>query len=169
MSLRILVVAIGIGATLTMTSCASPYDEATKDGLRQQVVAVAEASAAGYWNAAVTSLDALTERLSEARAAGEVSEERFDSILRAMELVRQDLDAAIAAAADAAERQRLIDEQARLQEQIAELQNQPAQQTQPNQQKDEPGEKDDGDKGGDKGKESGGKGGGKGAEEGKGK
>ena len=39
-------------------------------------------------------------------------------------VVRQDIDTAIVAEADAAERQRLIDEQARLEEQIAQLQNQ---------------------------------------------
>ncbi|MDQ0895175.1 hypothetical protein [Agromyces ramosus] len=170
MRLRILAGAVAAAATLVLTSCAAGYDETTKDGLRQQVVAVAQASAAGDWTGALSSLDAMAERLSDARAAGEVSEERFDSILLAMELVRQDIDTAIAAAADAAERQRLMDEQARLQEQITRLEGQ---QNQPNEQ---PGEKKEGDKGGEgdngedgKGEERKGADEGKGAEQGKGK
>jgi hypothetical protein len=121
---RVAAVAVAVTAALALGSCASDYDEATRDGLRQHVVAVAEASAAGDWNAALSGLDVMSAQLSDARAAGKIDEERFDSILLAMELVRQDLDTAIAAAADAAERQRLIDEQARLQEQIAQLEEQ---------------------------------------------
>src|SRR5918995_2890693 len=123
---RILVPAaiVAAAAAMSLASCAPNYDVATRDGLRQHVIAVAEASAAGDWNAALSGLDVMGAKLSDARAAGKIDEERFDSILLAMELVRLDLDTAIAAAADAAERQRLIDEQARLQEQIAELQDQ---------------------------------------------
>jgi predicted secreted protein len=121
---RILAAAVAVTATLILTSCVAGYDEATKDNLREQVVAVAEASAAGDWQAALNGLDVMAVELADARSEGKVSEERFDTIALAMELVRQDIDAAIAAAADAAEQQRLLEEQARLQEQIAQLQEQ---------------------------------------------
>jgi predicted secreted protein len=121
---RILAAAVAITATFSLVSCAAGYDEATKDNLRERVVAVAEASAAGDWQAAQNGLDVMAAELSDARSEGKVSEERFDTIVLAMELVRQDIDAAIAAAVDAAEQQRLLEEQARLQEQIAQLQEQ---------------------------------------------
>jgi predicted secreted protein len=121
---RILAAAVAITATFSLVSCAAGYDEATKDNLRERVVAVAEASAAGDWQAAQNGLDVMAAELSDARSEGKVSEERFDTIVMAMELVRQDIDAAIAAAADAAEQQQLLEEQARLQEQIAQLQEQ---------------------------------------------
>ncbi|RXZ71923.1 hypothetical protein [Agromyces albus] len=121
---RILAAAVAVIATLILSSCAPGYDEATKGDLREHLVAVAEASAAGDWQAALTGLDAMAVELADARAAGRVSDERFDTIALAMELVRQDIDAAMAAAADAAEQQRLLEEQARLQEQIAQLQEQ---------------------------------------------
>jgi hypothetical protein len=121
---RTLAAAVAVTATLILTSCAAAYDEATKDNLREHVVAVAEASASGDWQAALNGLDVMAVELSDARSEGKVSEERFDTIALAMELVRQDIDAAIAAAADAAERQQLLEEQARLQEQIAQLQEQ---------------------------------------------
>lgn len=139
---------VAVVAALTLGSCASPaYDDATRDDLRQHVRIVAEASAAGDWQSALTELDAMAGELATARDAGKVSEERFDTIALAMELVRQDLDDAIAAAADEAERQRLLDEQARLQEQIAQLQEQ---QNQGNGGRGNDGEKKD-DKKGDEG------------------
>jgi hypothetical protein len=122
---RLFGAAVAAAAALTLGSCASPaYDEATRDGLRQHVLTVAEASAAGDWAGAVEGLDAMAVELSQARDEGRIGEERFDTIRLAMEVVRQDLDDAIAAAADEAERQRLLEEQARLQEQIAQLQEQ---------------------------------------------
>jgi hypothetical protein len=120
------------------------------------VVAVAQSSAAGDWQAALSGLDAMAVELADARAAGNVSDERFDTIVLAMELVRQDIDAAIAAAADAAEQQRLLEEQARLQEQIAQLQEQQNQGNDDNQGSDDnPGEEDkkgEGNKGGEEDK-----------------
>lgn len=148
MRARILAAAVSVIATISLTSCASGYDEATKEDLRSHVVAVADASSAGDWQAALNGLDAMAVELADARAAGKVSEERFDTIVLAMELVRQDIDSAIAAAADAAEQQRLLEEQARLQEQIAQLQDQQ------NQGDDNKGEdkKDEEDKGGEEDK-----------------
>ena len=122
--LRVALAAVSIATMLTVSSCASPYDEATKADLRQHVVAVSQASAAGDWQGAIAGLDVLADELSAARDAGKVDDERFESIVGAMELVRADLEQAIAAAEDEAERQRLLDEQARLQEQITQLQEQ---------------------------------------------
>jgi uncharacterized membrane protein YccC len=134
---------LGIAAALTLSSCAAPsYDDETRDGLRAHVAAVAEASAAGDWAGALAGLDAMASALSKAKDEGKVSEERFDTIALAMELVRQDLDEAIAAAADEAERQRLLEEQARLQEQINQLQEQQNQ-----------GNDDKGEEGGGKGED----------------
>lgn len=117
-------VAVAVAASVTLTACTSPtYDVSTRGDLRQHVLTVAEASAAADWQAALTALDAMATKLAAAHEEGRVSEERFETIVLAMELVRQDLDAAIAAAADEAERVRLIEEQARLQEQIDRLQD----------------------------------------------
>lgn len=131
-------ITVAVAATLATASCTPSYDAATRDDLRQHVVAVAQASAAGDWDAAIQDLDVMAAQLSDAREAGHLSDDRFDSILLAMELVRQDIDEAITAETDAAERQRLIDEQTRLQQQIAELENQQGEQNQqdkPNQQR----------------------------------
>ena len=115
---------LALAVVVTLSSCTSPgYDETTRAELREHVLIVAEASAAGDWQAALVSLDAMASALDAAHEAGELGEERLRTILLAMELVRQDLDAAIAAAADDAERVRLIEEQARLQEQIRLLQD----------------------------------------------
>jgi len=115
---------IAVIVAFTMTACSPAYDAETRDGLREHVVSVSEASAAGDWQAAIDELDVMTASLATAREDGKVDGERFDSIVAAMELVRLDLEAAIAAAADEAERQRLIEEQQRLQQQIDELQTQ---------------------------------------------
>ena len=131
-------VAVVVAATFAIASCSPSYDAATRDGLRQHVVAVAQASAAGDWDAAIQDLDVMAAQLSDAREAGRLSDDRFNAILLAIELVRHDIDEAIAAESDAAERQRLIDEQARLQQQIAELETQQGEQNQqdkPNQQR----------------------------------
>lgn len=126
MRVRPITAALAVAATLTVSACAPPtLDEPTRDGLRRHVVTVAEASAAADWPAAVASLDAMATELAAARDKGLISAERFEMIVLAMELVRQDLDAAIAAAADDAERVRLIEEQARLLEQIEQLRDAP--------------------------------------------
>jgi len=115
---------IAVIVAFTMTACSPAYDAQTRDGLHEHVVSVSEASAAGDWQAAIDELDVMTANLAKAREDGKVDGERFDSIVAAMELVRLDLEAAIAAAADEAERQRLIEEQQRLQQQIEDLQTQ---------------------------------------------
>ena len=111
-------------AAFALSGCAPAYDQETADGLREHVVTISEASAAGDWQTAITELDTLASGAAAAREAGKLDSERFEKIALAMELVRQDLEAAVAAAEDDAERQRLQEEQARLQEQIDQLQNQ---------------------------------------------
>lgn len=122
---RLSVGAVAIAATLVFTSCASSYDDATRDGLREYVVTVSEASAAGDWTTALGALDGMAAEVEAARKAGKLDDERFETITLAMEVVRQDLETAIAAAEDEAERQRLQEQQAMLEQQIAELRDQP--------------------------------------------
>jgi hypothetical protein len=135
--------AVAVAAGLALSSCASPgYDEATSGQLRGHVVTVAEASAAGDWPTALAALDTMADELTAAEAEGRVDDERYRSIVMAMELVRQDLETAIDEAEDAAEQARLQEEQARLQAELQQLQEQ--QQAEDRQGKD--------DKGDDKGK-----------------
>lgn len=122
--------ATGLIALLTLSACAAEpeYDPATAAGLREHVVTVSSASAAGDWAGALAALDAMTAEVDEAQADGRIDEHRMDSILLAMELVRQDLQMAIDEAADAAERQRLEEEQAALQAQLDQLEAERAEQ-----------------------------------------
>ena len=117
--------AAALVTTLSLTSCTSPaYDQDTSEGLREHIVAISAASAAGDWKGALDELELMATELSEARKSGKVDQERFDTITLAMERVRLDLEVAIATAATEAEQQRLLEEQARLQEQISQLQDQ---------------------------------------------
>lgn len=117
--------AAALAFTLSLSSCATPgYDQDTAQRLHEHIVAISDASAAGDWQGALDGLETMAAELSKARELGKVDDDRFDTITLAMERVRLDLEAAIAAAANEAERQRLLDEQARLQEQISRLQNQ---------------------------------------------
>lgn len=115
--------ATGVIGLLTLSSCAAQpeYDPATAAGLREHVVTVSSASAAGDWTGALAALDAMTAEVDEAQADGRIDDQRMDSILLAMELVRQDLRMAVDEAEDAAERQRLEEEQAALQAQLDQL------------------------------------------------
>jgi hypothetical protein len=118
-----LAIATGLVGLLTLSSCAAEptYDPATAEGLREHVVSVSTASAAGDWAGALAALDAMTAEVDEAQSDGRIDPERMESILLAMELVRQDLQMAIDEAEDAAEQQRLQEEQAALQAQLDQL------------------------------------------------
>lgn len=118
-----LATATAVVGLLTLSSCAAQpeYDPATALGLREHVVTVSSASAAGDWAGALAALDAMTAEVDEAQADGRIDDQRMDSILLAMELVRQDLRMAVDEAEDAAERQRLEEEQAALQAQLDQL------------------------------------------------
>ena len=146
-------------AALALSGCGPVYDQETADGLREHVVTISEASAAGDWQTAITELDRLASEAAKAREAGKLESERFEKIALAMELVRQDIEAAIAAAEDDAERQLLQEEQARLQEQIDQLQIQGDDAGNDNGGGEEGGGNGDGDKGGKgKNEDKGGKG-----------
>ena len=125
-----LATATGLVALLTLSSCAAEpaYDPTTAASLREHVVTVSSASAAGDWAGALAALDAMTAEVDEAQAEGRIDEQRTDSILEAMELVRQELQLAIDEAEDAAERQRLEEEQAKLQERLDQLEAERAEQ-----------------------------------------
>ena len=58
---------IAIVVASTMTACSPAYDAETRDGLREHVVTVSEASAAGDWQAAIDELDVMTAELDTAR------------------------------------------------------------------------------------------------------
>ena len=125
------IAAVVLTATLALSACAPRYDGATKEDLRAQVVAVSTASAAGDWPTAIAGLDQLATEVSKARRDGRLDDARFTAIVAAMDLVRQDLEAAVAAAETEAEQQRLLAEQARLQEQITQLQADQSEQAPP--------------------------------------
>ncbi|MDF2576041.1 MAG: hypothetical protein K0S05_2953 [Agromyces sp.] len=81
--------AAALVATLSLSSCASPgYDQDTSQGLREHIVAISAASAAGDWQGALDGLEVMAAELSAARKAGKVDQERFDTITLAMERVR---------------------------------------------------------------------------------
>lgn len=119
-----LAAATALSGVLMLSACASEpaYDAATAAGLREHVVTVSTASAAGDWAGALAALDTMTAEVDEAQADGRIDAQRMDKILLAMELVRQDLQLAIDEAEDAAEQQRLEEEQAALQAQLDQLQ-----------------------------------------------
>jgi hypothetical protein len=118
-----LATATAVLGALSLSACATgpAYDAATAADLREHVATVSTASAAGDWAGALAALDTMTAEVDQAQADGRVDERRMDSILLAMELVRQDLRMAVDEAEDAAERQRLEEEQAALQAQLDQL------------------------------------------------
>ena len=91
--------ALGIAAVLTLSGCAADdaYPDATAQSMQEAVLAVTQASATGDWAAAQFALDDAADRLANAVAAGEVSEDRAAEIAAAITAVRDDLDALIAA------------------------------------------------------------------------
>ena len=90
-----------IAASLVLSGCAGDeplYDAGAADRLQQQVLTVSETSAAGDFETALLRLDELVVQVNDALARGEITPERHQSILSAIELVRADLLAAIEAA-----------------------------------------------------------------------
>ncbi|MBC7589841.1 MAG: hypothetical protein H7226_02200 [Salinibacterium sp.] len=101
---RLSVVLVVVG--LLLSGCASSsetqYPAAT---LQAAVLAVSDASAAGDPSAALTRLDELQASLLDERARGTVDQARFDSVSAAIELVRTDLERAIAEQAEVVRKQ----------------------------------------------------------------
>ncbi|MEJ3404597.1 hypothetical protein WDJ51_07630 [Rathayibacter sp. YIM 133350] len=106
--------AIALATGIGLSGCAGdPYDAKTAEALQAQVLAVTQASAAGDWTTATAKLDALTADAADARADGRIDDKRYDSISAAIALVGSDLAANVRAAQEqAAEQQRIADEQA---------------------------------------------------------
>ncbi|CAN5294693.1 hypothetical protein BH09ACT2_BH09ACT2_10770 [soil metagenome] len=90
---------VGTGAPV-QTPTASAYSAAVASRLQSAVLAVSSASAAGDPSAAIARLDELAAILADARARGEVTTARFESITASLALVRADLEAAVAALTD---------------------------------------------------------------------
>lgn len=84
-------------AALLLAGCASDYGAQTAAELQARVVTVTDASAAGDWLTASTAVDELAADAADARAEGLITEARYDRIMAAIELVRAELEAAIAA------------------------------------------------------------------------
>ena len=82
------------------TPTVSSYSSAAASRLQSAVLSVSSAAANGDPAAALARLDELTVTLADARARGEVSTARLDSISAAMALVRADLQSAITAQND---------------------------------------------------------------------
>jgi hypothetical protein len=88
-----------IAAALVLGGCAADddYPAATSQALQAHVLEVTESAASGDPAAALTRLDELVVLVKDALARETITAERHDSILAAVELVRIDLEAAIAA------------------------------------------------------------------------
>ena len=110
-----------LAGTLLLSGCASPtvYSEETAQDLQQRVLAVTDAAAGADYPAAKVRIDELRAAANDALARGDISDERHAAIVSALDLVKSDVDAALAAeAAAAAEAARLAEEQ-RLAEEAA--------------------------------------------------
>jgi hypothetical protein len=92
-------VALALAVTLLLGGCAptEDYPASTAQSLQQAVLAVSQASAAGDWAGAQAALDDAAARLAAAVDAGEIGQDRAMDISIAIDLVRADLQALIAA------------------------------------------------------------------------
>lgn len=96
---------IAVAATAALLAgCASPpaYEPATAERLQAQVLAVSTSTAEGDWAGASTRLMELEAIAATALARGEITQERHDAIVAALQLVRSDVEAAIAQAEEEA-------------------------------------------------------------------
>jgi hypothetical protein len=114
---RTLIVAAAAAALLSGCAQAPAYEPETAERLQGQVLAVSTSTAEGDWAGASTRLMELEASASTALARGEITQERYDAIMAALQLVRADVDTALAAAE--AERLRLEEEAARQAEEAA--------------------------------------------------
>jgi hypothetical protein len=88
--------------TIGLTGCAgqqSDYGSETADRLQGEVLEVSTLSAQADFAGALLALTELDVELKDARARGDLTEERYESVTAAAALVRADLEAAIAAQA----------------------------------------------------------------------
>lgn len=91
--------AMGLAASCIVAGCSAQpaLDGQTGSAMQARVVAVASSVAAGDPVAALTELESLENALLQATAEGRVSSDRSAQIRASIELVRQDLQAIIAA------------------------------------------------------------------------
>jgi hypothetical protein len=97
-TLMVRVLAVGAVALGLLSGCApKPADMAANAAkeLQSAVAAVTQSAADGDIVAAITNLDALERRLSEATASGDISAGRSAKIEASISLVRADLTAAL--------------------------------------------------------------------------
>ena len=105
---RAALLATVLACTMVLTGCvgssapiappvASPYPSTIASQLQAGVLSVSSAAAGEDPVSALTRLDELRAALADARARGEVTSARFESISAAIALVRSDLQAAITA------------------------------------------------------------------------
>ncbi len=106
-------IGVAIAAALLAGCAQAPaYESETAERLQSHVLAVSTSTAEGDWAGASTRLMELEATATTALARGEITQERYDAIMAALQLVRTDVDAAILAIEAEAERQRLADEEA---------------------------------------------------------
>lgn len=101
-SVRTAMLAVLFAVTVGLTGCAEPeseYGSDIADRLQGEVLEVSTLSAQGDFAAALLALTELDAELKDARARGDLTEERYESVTAAAALVRADLEAAIAAQA----------------------------------------------------------------------
>jgi hypothetical protein len=101
-ALKRIALAVTVAVTVVLSGCATGQDEygaEVAEQLQGEVLEVSELSAGNDLAAALLALAELEVSLKDARARGELTEERYESILAAAALVRTDLEAAIAAQA----------------------------------------------------------------------
>ena len=96
--LRSALAAAVLAFTLAVTGCAaqqSDYGTDIADRLQGEVLEVSQLSATADFAGAMLALTELEVELKDARARGQLTEERYESILAATALVRADLQAEI--------------------------------------------------------------------------
>ena len=95
------VAAVAVAVSLSLTGCAgqqTDYGPEAADRLQAEVLEVSQLAAGADYTAAMVSLSELEVELKGARARGDVTDERYESVMAALALVRADLQAAIDAA-----------------------------------------------------------------------
>lgn len=96
--IRSTLAAAALAFTLAVTGCAAQagdYDLDIADSLQAEVLEVSQLAAATDFAGAMLTLTELEAQLKDARARGLLTEQRYESILAAIALVRADLQAAI--------------------------------------------------------------------------
>ncbi len=97
---RKFITSAALAFVVALSGCAaerSSYDHETAALLQDEVLEISQLSAEAEFASALLALTELEVTVKDVRARGLVTEERYESILAAVALVRADLEAAIAA------------------------------------------------------------------------